>query len=263
MKFTRFTITFLAFFFLGSSLFAQTESIPKNEMNYGLGLNYGLFKDQNFSPLNYSNIGFAGTIGYARFGKNPNTLFSTSLALNYNVISTDVTDVFNSNLLQCDIRFSFLKKYYQKEDKLSIFIGPEFQSNNSMVLFDGASAFTYLFTHSLNAKAMATYKLNGNQSLKMGVSIPLVNWLVRPPHAGFNKTTAENVGKPISLITDEGKFASLNEYTAIDWNVEYVKKMNEKFSFTVGYGLNFQRIFADEKMIRLNNQLTLGLKKQF
>ncbi len=263
MKFTRIIITCLAFSFLGISLFAQTESIPKNEMNYGLGLNYGLFKDQNFSPLNYSNIGFVGTIGYARYGKNPNTIFSTSLAVNYNVISTAAAEVFNSDLYQADIRFSYLKKYYQKEDKLSIFVGPEFQSNNSLVLFNGVNSFTYLFTHSLNVKTMATYKLGDNQSLKMGISIPLVNWLVRPPHAGFNKTTVDNLTKPVRLLVDEGEFASLNKYTAVDWNLEYVKRINDKYNLTLGYGLNFQRIFADEKMIRVNNQISLGLTKQF
>jgi len=263
MKLFKISIAFLAFFFLGISLNAQPESYPKNEMNYQLGLNSGLFKDQNFSPLNYSNIGGLGAVEYSRFGKNPNTVWSTSLELNYNEISTDAAEIFSADLFQANIRFSYLKKIKQKDNRLSIFLGPEFQSNNSTVFFNGTASFTYLFAHSLNAKAMATYQLDDSQSLKMKLSVPVVHWLVRPPHAGFNKTTEANQFSPLKLITAEGEFTSINDYVAVDWNLEYAKKLNKKFSLTLGYALNFQRIFADEKMIRVNNQLTVGLRKQF
>jgi len=263
MKLFKISIAFLAFSFLGIGLNAQTDSYPKNEMNYQLGLNFGLFKDQNFSPLNYSNIGGLGAIEYSRYGKNPNSVFSTSLELNYNEISTDAAEIFNSDLFQANIRFSYLKKIKENNNRLTIFLGPEFQSNNSVVFFNGIASFTYLFAHSLNAKAMATYKLDDSQSLRTKLSVPVVSWLVRPPHAGFNKTTEANQSNPLKLITEEGKFTSINDYVAVDWNLEYVRKLNKKFSLTLGYALNFQRIFAEEKLIRVNNQLTVGLRKQF
>ena len=263
MKITRLICYFFCFTLFSGQLSAQDATTHKNEMSYTLGTNFGYFKDQNFSPLNYSIFGYTGKVHYARHHAGGKNIFGVGFDLNLNSIYSDASEFFKAGHYQANITIDYLRKIPVSNGRISLYAGAQFQSNNGMVFWDGADAFSYIFNHSLNAAGSATYRMDERQFLKMNLSVPLVGWLVRPPHAGFDKTTFENRTKPLKLATVDGTASSFGNYTAIDWNTEYHRKINEKFDLKIGYGLNVQRTFSDEKLIRFNNQITVGITKKF
>jgi len=251
-----FTVCLVMIFSITSNYAQQT-----NRSNKGLGItvgyNYGYFKDLNFSPLNYQQKGLAIAFDYTFPNKRNGDLFNIHLGFSPNTIETTTAEYFTADFFNGTIQFDYLKKVKNNNSKLTTYLGGQFGSNNSMVFWEGTNSFTFNFAHSLSMKGQVGWQLNNGHSIQSSLAIPLVNWSVRPPYNGFDKTTEANETRYLRLLTEDGKLTTMNDYFAIDWDIQYRFRTNSRWDIAVKYGVEYQHYNDVHSLTRLQNQFAV------
>ena len=245
--------------FLGGTLnvFGQ-HLFNTKEFTFSIGSNFGSLKDSNFSPLNYNQRGQTITLNYQTYGRQTGNLFGIKLAFSPNLISTEGVDYFSSDYYLGTISLAYLKNKNLIASNQALHIGGQLQSDLQLVDFEGLDAFTYLFAHSLALKGKYSYEIGRRHRLQSSLSIPVLSYIVRPPHNGYNKTTEANEDSPLKLISVDGQLTSLKTYQTVNWMLEYRYAVGQKWELAVGYQLLYQRHKDIHQFTRFNHQISLG-----
>jgi len=253
MKIYQSSILILTILFCSLSLTAQ-----QNEFVVSIGTSQGYFKDSNFSPLNYQQQGTALRLAYTRYGKGNQYLFSAHLDFSYNTLHNNAAEHFTSEYIMGTISIDFLKKSTPFRNKSSYYLGGQIQTNNHVISYDGLESFSFMFNHSLSLKGFYTISIRSRHSFQTSLAIPLVNYMVRPPFNGNNKTIEANQERPLRLLTADGKITSVNTFLAVDWFSQYRYAVSRNFDIAVGCNLQYQRHKDMHHLARLENQLTIS-----
>ena len=176
---------------------------------------------------------------------------------------TDNIPHFNSDYLVGTLAINYLKKYSKREQLNSWYVGGEFKTNNQIVSFDDLEGFTYLFNHSLGIKGRYDWQQGEHLSFSARLAVPIINYLVRPPYNGFNKTTEANEEAPLRLLTQEGKLTSLNNFLELDFLIRTSYQLNERWAINVDGALLYQRHRDIHQFTRLNYQTSIGFTMAF
>lgn len=251
MKTYQSSILIILLFFCTCSLIAQQK-----EFTVSIGTNHGYFKDSNYSPLNYQQKGMSLGLDYTKYSKDH--LFGVHLDFSLNNLQTNAAEHFASDYLMGTIAIDFLKKSKSFQNKSSLYLGGQVQTNNHLVYYDGFESFTYMFNHSVALKGFYTTSNSTRHSFQTSLSIPLFNYMVRPPLNGFDKTTESNEEHPLRLLTADGKITSINTFLAVDWAIKYRYAMSQNFDLAIGYNIQYQRHKDIHQLTRLENQFAVS-----
>lgn len=257
MKIIHFLTVCLTIIIASTSGYGQATNFANKELGITVAYNYGYFKDLNYSPLNYQQKGLAIAFDYTFPNRRNGNLLNVHLGFAPNSIETQTAEYFTADFYTGTIQFDYLKKMKTTKSKLITYLGGQFNSNNSFVFWEDTNSFSYTFAHNISIKGQVNWQLNQNRSIQTSLSVPLVNWLVRPPYNGFNKTTEANESRYLRLLTEEGKLTSVNDYVAFDWDIQYRFKTNGKWDIALKYGLQYQHYKEVHSLTRLQNQVAV------
>ncbi|MFM2269566.1 MAG: hypothetical protein RL757_3007 [Bacteroidota bacterium] len=248
-----------------------TEKSRNNSIGIELATNQGIFKDQVFSLLNYSQSGKIIGLNYLRYKPTGKNRIEANFNFGSSKLTTRNSDYFTSNSILGNLRFSYLQhlRFFPPSgglrgdsEKLRVYVGGEYQTQVQYFDWKDLSTFSYLATHGIAVKALATYQLNEKARVETAVTIPLFQSLVRPPYNGIDEFVIANSDNyPKIMLT--GDLSTVNKYAALDWQNKFYYQFSKRFDAVVSYNLRYQKVFDEQKFIQLNHQLSLGLNFKF
>ena len=253
MKTYQSSILILTILFCSFSLIAQQK-----EFALSIGTNHGYFKDSNFSPLNYQQQGIALGLDYMKYSKFKQHLLGAHFDFSLNTLQTNAAEHFTSNYITATIAIDFLKKSSHFKNRSKLYVGGKVQTNNHLAFYDNLEAFSFMFNHSVSLKGFYTISTGDRHSLQTSLAIPVLNYMVRPPFNGYDKTTEANEDNPVRLLTTDGKITSINTFLAVDWSIKYRYALSRSFDLAIGYNLQYQRHKDIHHLTRLENQLVVS-----
>lgn len=249
---------------LQGNLIAQSVKDPesrKNTIQLQVGLEQGLFKDLNFSPMNYSSRGLAANLGYQRNLKNDDCFFFSSNfqfgELKFGELYTYITDFNTSDHYNFNMEFGYLKSIPNNSTKINVLVGGQYHSYLDIVFYDGSEAVTFYGLHSLDLTGNISWNISEKQTLLNTISLPVFGLLVRPPWTGWDKYIVEHQNKPLPVFF-RGNWASLNKFFALNWNIQYQYTISRKWDLTAKYQFRYYRTEELKTAIIPSNQFTIG-----
>lgn len=257
-------LTFISFFFGIYTLSAQNENAStsrKNSINLNVGFAKELFKDENYSSLNYSSGNFAVDIGYQRVFKNENLLFF-SLSFQTGTLRTPVSEFNTSDHYNINIELGHLFKLSPDNSKTDFYMGGQYHSYLDLVFYDGTEAITFFGLHSLDFSTRLSKRVNDKHVLTTNFSLPLVGLLVRPPYTGWDKFIVEHADNPLPVFF-RGDITSLNHFLAFNWNVQYQLAISPVFSLNAAYQFRYYQTSKLKKALIVDNQISIGAILKF
>lgn len=246
------------------SLVAQNELEPKNRKNsisLNVGFAKGLFKDENYSPMNYSSNNFAIDIGYERDFKNENLLFF-SPSFQTGTLRTPVSEFNTSDHYNINLELGYLFKVSNDRSKTDFYIGGQYHSYLDLVFYDGTESITFLGLHSLDVSTRLSKRVSDKHILTTNISLPLFGLLARPPYTGWDKYIVEHADNPLPVFF-RGDITSLNHFLAFNCNVQYQYEISPFFGLSVEYQFRYYKTNVLKKAIIPNNQITIGVILKF
>ncbi|AWW00555.1 hypothetical protein [Arcticibacterium luteifluviistationis] len=229
--------------------FAQQES----SLSLDLGVNKGYFKDNVFSPVNYRSSGTAFGVEYRKVKQN-NDIFLAKFSGAISTLNSDFSSYFITDDYQVNLELGYLKNVRNKA--LSVNVGGQLHSYINADLFDGTEAITFFSNHSLEAAAILNYTFKTKHSFESKLSIPLVAYMVRPQYSGWDKYISDNSDKAAKIILyDRGKFTSLNDFKAINWQAKYSYQLGPKMAVGLSYQFRYYSTEIPGKTTIANNHL--------
>ena len=198
-----FTIALL----LPFNTFAQEN---KKELGVSIGGNFGYFKDDLFSALNYNKAGGSGEIFYTVGYTKRKTILDVKIGfeqgkLKYPGIRDYSTDYWNGS-----IQVDFMKQLFEKQGH-SLYVGGRYRSfGQAAILLENITAYTYLVNHGLNFNAMYNFS-HGKHNLSSMVSVSLLGYTTHTPDNWYDNYTAEDMPSLTTYLFD-GDFTLPNEF---------------------------------------------------
>ncbi len=244
----KFVLTTVVLFYTTSALFSQEDPAqfaPRHHFEASAAYARGYWKDIIFSPLNYRTQGAGYQLGYQRENRKRSALFQATLDGGFGQIIPARTDLsyFTSEYIVGNLTLGLLKLVPLKSDKLRLFLGPQYRLNVSYFDYRDQTTFSFVGSHTLDAEALLRYAFSPRHSVSSNVSVGLIGLVVRPPYGGYDTRLLYNYeNRPLRLIVDGGRFASLFNYQLIGWNINYHFALTGRAHLTVHYAFNYQRV---------------------
>jgi hypothetical protein len=240
---------------------AKDEVIRKNILHLQFGLERGYFKDFNFSPLNYSSSGLVVNLGYQRYLKNDNCLFfSTNIEVGE--LNTAVSEFNTSDHYNLNLELGYLKNIPNKAAKIKTQLGGQYHSYFDVVFYDGHEAITFYGLHSLDLIGSISWDIAARHALSSTISLPVFGLLIRPPWTGWDKYIIEHEDNRVPLFF-RGKWTSLNDFFAFNWNIQYHFAITPGWGLTAKYQFRYYRTELLKTAIIPSNQFTIGTDFNF
>ena len=245
----KFVLTTVVLFYTTSALLSQEDPAqfaPRHHFEASAAYARGYWKDIIFSPLNYRTQGAVYQLGYQRENRKRSALFQATLDGSFGQIIPARTDLsyFSSEYIAGNLTLGLLRLAPLNSDKLRLFIGSQYRLNVSYFDYRGQTSFSFVASHTLDAKALLRYQLAARHEISTDASVGLIGLLVRPPYGGYDTRLLNNYeNRPLRLIVDGGRFASLFNYQLIGWNISYHFALTSRAHLTVHYAFNYQRVW--------------------
>ncbi|HRK80451.1 MAG TPA: hypothetical protein PLZ12_03355 [Saprospiraceae bacterium] len=235
----------------------------KNTIALSYGVNSGLLKDLNFSPLHYKESGHLFSVQYLRHNPRRKNIFEVAVDFSSGKIKTDASTFLTSNFIYGKINASYYRKIKTSEsNKYNFYAGAGYTTNLLYFEWDDNEAFSYWATHGLVLNFKANYLINKRNQIFSTISIPFLQLLARPPYNGRNEFIIENQNSPAKIFFN-GKLATFNKCYGFSWITKYNFNVNKFIDLSVNYNLNLQKVTGANKLIHLQNQVQTGLNFKF
>ncbi len=239
----------------------KDEVIRKNILHLQFGLESGYFKDLNFSPLNYSNSGLAISLGYQRYLKNDNRLFFSS-NIQLGELNTAVSEYNSSDHYNVNLELGFLGNIPVNASELKLWLGGQYHAYFDIIFYDDELAITFYGLHSLDLSGSISWDISSKHELSSTISLPVFGLLIRPPWIGWDIYITEHEDNRLPLFF-RGKWTSLNEFFAFNWNIQYQFAITPRWSLTAEYQFRYYRTDELKTAIIPSNQFTAGTRFSF
>jgi hypothetical protein len=247
------------------NVFSQSDTTKtmKNHIGVFVGYNQGFLKDQLFSNLNYTENGYLSALQYRHLKPNGKNLIETNLLFSSGKLKTNYAAFFTSSYILANINLSYLRKLPNlKSKKINIYLGAKYKTQIQYLDWNNQTSFSFIATHGLSLQTVIFYFIKPKHTIETGLSIPFFQLLVRPPYNGIDNFITTNQDNTVKLIFT-GKPTTVNNYFAINWNINYKYEINKRFDLKLGYTFNYERVFNTHKFIHLQNQITTGINFKF
>lgn len=231
-----------------TTLLGQEDSAqlaPRHHFEASAAYVRGYWKDIIFSPLNYRTQGALYQLGYQRKNRKKSALFQAALNGSFGQIIPARTDLsyFTSEYIVGNLTLGLLRLVPLNSRKLRLFVGPRYRLNVSYFDYRGQTTFSFVASHTLDAAVKLRYAFSPRHSISSNVSVALIGLVVRPPYGGYDTRLLNNYeNRPLRLIVDGGRFASLFNYQLIGWNANYHFALTSRAHLTLHYAFNYQRV---------------------
>jgi hypothetical protein len=250
---------FPIFLLFAASLKAQ----QKSTIGLSYGVNSGLLKDLNFSPLHYQETGRLVSLQYLRNNPNRKNIFEMGIDFSSGKARADVSAFLTSNFIYGKINASYYRKINaSKNDQWNFYAGAGYATNLFYVEWDDNEAFSYVATHGLTLNFKTNYAINQRNQVHSSISLPFLQLLARPPYNGRDEFIIENQNNPAKIFF-HGKLATFNQYYGFSWATQYHFSMSKHTDLSLNYNLNLQKVTSENRLIHLQNQLQAGLNFKF
>ena len=252
--------TILLIFFLKISAFAQQEeSLPNNYLGIGVGYSFDYIKDTNFSPLIQKGSSLFYSIFYERHSKN---ILKINIKFSDGILKSGRSDRLKTSYYNASIGIIYLKNLSTNQQTTNIYIGGSYKLDVLYMDWHDQDAFSYISTNGLSINAAVSKQLTTKEYIESTVSIPVVQYLSRPPYNGLDEYIIENQDEPLNIIF-RGKLASFKVYRSINWNVNYRYEISRHFNLKVDYDLNFQKAQRAHTLASLSNRVSTSILFKF
>ena len=238
-----------------SELSVPTEKKFNNAIQLRGGCNLGYFKDINFSPLNYQLSGTALGLAFAHQSKSDKALLLAQVEYNSNTVKHEISEAYTADYTIFNLELIYLRKLNCSKAKL--YVGGQYKSNINYLDYDDQSAFSFLIAHSLGISGRGEININQRSSIGIGMSIPVISLIGRPPYNGLDKEIEEKKDDLLDLATD-GTIESYNRYKALDFVVQFKYALSQRFNLALNYGAYYQKVTTENRLTQFSNQITLG-----
>jgi len=261
----------ICFFCSGMTLTAQVQTEPtrkQKKVNHEIGLtagyNFGIFKDLNYSPLQYSSNGLLYGLNYKKTNKQSGNIFLAQLDFNADTVQTPRSKELGANTIQANLGLGYLKNIkLSKSDKWNVAVGGKYNFFIQYLDYQDQAAYSFLANHSIDAMALVEYKLDAKQSISAQLSTPLVSLIVRPPYNGGNEELAyNNENHPLKVITN-GHVGTVNKLFAYDLKLCYTYQFSDRLSANVTYLNRYQNVNDTKSLVQMQHQISAGLSLKF
>lgn len=247
----------------------QTESTKKqkkanHEIGLTAGYNFGVFKDLNYSPLQYSSNGLLYGLNYKKTNKQSGNIFLAQLEFNADTVQTMTSKEFGANTIQGNLGLGYLKNIkLSKSDKWNVAVGGKYNFFIQYLDYKDQAAYSFLANHSIDVMGLVKYDFNAKHSLSAQLSLPLVSLIVRPPYNGSDEElTHNNDNHPLKVITD-GYVGTVNKLFAYDLKLRYDYQFSDRFSANVTYLNRYQNVNDSNSLVQMQHQISTGLSLKF
>lgn len=255
----KFIFISVIFFLFDFSLKAQ----KKNSIGISYGVNSGLLKDLNFSPLHYRETGHLFSFHYMRNNPKRRNIYEVDIDFSSGKTKTEVSTFFTPNYIYGKISASYYRKINtSKSNKWSFYAGAGYATNLFFVDWDDYEAFSYVSIHGLNLNFKTHYAINQRNHVYSTISIPFFQLLARPPYNGRDEFIIENENSPAKIFFN-GKLTTFNKYYGFSWSTKYIFNVCKLIDLTINYNLNLQKVAYVNKLTHLQNQVQAGLNFDF
>jgi hypothetical protein len=242
---------------------AALKAQQKSSIGLSYGVNSGLLKDLNFSPLHYKETGHLFSLKYLRNNPKSKNIFEVDVDFSSGKTKTDASTFLTSNFIYGKINTSYYRKINaSKNNQRNFYAGAGYATNLFYVEWDDNEAFSYVATHGLTLNLKTNYAINQRNQVYSSISIPFLQLLARPPYNGRDEFIIENQNNPAKIFF-HGKLATFNQYYGFSWATQYNFSVSKRIDLSLNYNLNLQKVTGGNKLIHLQNQLQAGLNFKF
>lgn len=239
----------------------DTTKTSQNSLGIRVGYNQGYFKDLNFSPLNYTEAGMLFGLTYTKLSSKEKGVLNVDLEFSSSQLKTKKSSYLVSNSTLANLEISYLRRVSSSKD-LSFYIGGEYSSYVQIVDWQDFDSFSYLASHGIGVKGLLFYDLTPIHRFSTSLFIPVFQFLARPPYNGIDEEIIENQDN-IAKIIFNGSPSSVGQYLALEWKINYLLSISEKVDLSATYLLRYQNLSEINKVIHLQNQLSIGANIKF
>ncbi len=237
---------------------------PKNhQLSVLVGANQGFVKDANFSALNYSENGLLYALKYVKHKSNRKSFFQIDIDYSDSDLTTITSEHFTSLSTLANVEISYLRKLKQpKNEQLTFYLGGQYFFSLQILDWLNFEAFSFTAVNGIGLKGHVHYNINKKSMINSSLFIPLIQNLSRPPYNGIDEFILKNEDNSAAIIF-AGEIATINKYLGFDWSVNYSYSLFNHFNIITSYTLRYKKLPKVNKMIHLQNQITVGLTYKF
>lgn len=235
----------------------------KHTIGLSYGVNSGLLKDLNYSPLHYKESGHLFSFQYLRHNPKRKNIFEIGIDFSSGKTKTDVSTFLTANYIYGKLNASYYRKINaSKNNKWNFYAGAGYATNLFYVEWDDNEAFSYVATHGLVLNFKTNYSINKRNQVYSTISIPFLQLLARPPYNGRDEFIIENENSPAKIFFN-GTLTSFNKYYGFSWTTKYIFNVSKLIDLSVNYNLNLQKVTGVNKLTHLQNQVQAGINIKF
>lgn len=242
----------------------KKEAKASHEIGLSAGYNFGIFKDQNYSPLLYSSNGLLYGLNYQKTNKRTGNIFLADLNYNADTVQTSTSKELGANTIQANLGLGYLKNInIANSDKWNVAIGGKYNFFIQYLDYREQAAYSFLGNHSIDVMGLAEYQISPKHSISGQLSLPVMSLVVRPPYnGGDEELTYNNDHHPLKVITD-GEFGTVNKIFAYDLKLRYDYQFSDRFTWNITYLNRYQNVNSVNKLVQMQHQFSTGLTLKF
>ncbi len=258
------------------SLFAQTDSLklsqtdssrlnPSGSLTFSLGTGFSFsnIHDEFISPLQYHGGGYLFKVGMDKVSDR--VYNHIEFIYHKNKIEPDVDNSSFANFYRWNIDWIRAWKIKSLDGPLSIFLGGHILSTYGA--FYHQTWFNNTYSHSLGINvgpsvAVSLQPLSSNKGLLMSLelSLPILNYVIRPSHGSILPERAVNTGEENSgTFLTGGSITSLHEYLRIYSNIYLSYQFSPRICGRLGYQWDFQSYSVNNIFQSATHNIYIGL----
>lgn len=256
----KYTITFLALLcFLNIAQGQNLEKMSKNQIEVGFGYQKNYLKDNIYSPLNQVGGGFATLLKYKRISKN---IFGVNIQFSPGSLNSGPSNRFTTSYINANLELEYLFNLTQEENAYQFFLGPAY--NTRVLYFDwnDLDAFSYVASHGIGIKGLVSKRIKEKHLIQATLSVPVFQFLARPPYNGIDEFIIENQDSPAKIILG-GTPSSFNKFLALEFCVDYKYKLTQHIDWFLNYTLYTQKAREPNLLKSLSNTIVTGITFNF
>lgn len=255
-----FILSFLfLLFFLEVVQGQNLEKISKNQIEIDIGYQSNYLKDINFSPLNQSGGGLATAVKYQRITKN---IFGVKIQFSPGNIKSGSNNEFTTSFIHANFELEYLFKLSPEDKAFHFFLGPVYNTRVFYLDWYDLDAFSFVATHGIGIKGLVSRKIKEKHLIKATLSIPVFQFLARPPYNGIDEFIIENQDSPARIIFN-GTPSSFNRYIALEFCVDYKYKLTKQIDWFINYTLYSQKVTEPNLFKSFSNTIKTGIAINF
>ena len=232
----------------------------KKEIGVSVGGNFGYFKDDLFSALNYNKAGVSSEISYTVGYTKRKTILDVKVMFEQGKLSYPGVSEFNADYWNATIQVDFMKQLFEKQGH-SLYVGGRYRSFGQRAYLNengGTSAYSYIVNHGLHFNTMYNFS-RGKHNLSSMVSVSLLGYTTHTPDNWWDDYTYDSSPNVATYMFD-GSFTLPNEFLNVEWRSTYSYQLSKSVSLGASYWLKYDRLEQRFSYSELNNNISINVK---